>query len=82
MTVSAGVGGGTLGGVVVGGAFTGGGGSISLPSTLPAALPFTGASHVVLFFAAALILIVAGILLAGLARRVPDYLDGSAPAPS
>lgn len=83
MTVSAGVGGGTLGGVVVGSTFTGGGGAVALPSALPAAaLPFTGVPHLMLLIAAAMVLLVAGVLMVGLARRAPDYLDSTAPASS
>lgn len=75
MTVSAGVGGGTLGGVVVGSTATGGGAITALPATLP----FTGATHLMLMIAVGLVLLVAGVLVTGLARRASD---GSAPAPS
>lgn len=79
MTISAGVGGGGLGGVVVGSAFTGGGGGVTLAS-LPATLPYTGATHVMLMIAVGLILVVAGFLFVGLARRAKD--DGPALSPS
>jgi hypothetical protein len=82
MTVSAGVGGGGLGGVVVGSTFTGGGGAVTLGSgaaAVPGTLPFTGATHLMLMVAISIILLVAGVLFVGLARRAHD---GSAPSTS
>ena len=67
MTVSAGVGGGGLGGVVVGGAASGGG-----VVALPATLPFTGAPELMVMLAVAFVLLVAGVLFTGLAKRLPD----------
>ena len=74
MTVSAGLGGGGLGGVVVGGAASGG--SVV---ALPATLPFTGAPNAMVMIAVAVIVMVAGVLLTGLARRLPD---GASTTPS
>jgi hypothetical protein len=61
MSVSAGVGGTSVVGVVIGaGAGTKG---------ASAALPFTGASHVMELVAVAVVLLVAGLLAVGLVRR-------------
>lgn len=88
MTVSAGVGGGSVVGVVLGGgavahgggAFTGGGGAVtgnsaSAPERVAdvvRTLPFTGASHLELLIAIALVLLVVGSLAVGLSRRAGD----------
>lgn len=72
MTVSAGVGGGGLGGVVIGTGASGGG-VVALPTTLP----FTGASQLMIMIAIAFVFLVAGVLVTGLARRMPE-----APSPA
>jgi hypothetical protein len=74
MTVSAGVGGGGIGGVVIGTGASGGG-----VVALPATLPFTGASQIMLMIAIACVLLVAGVLVTGLARRSP-YAPSRAPS--
>ncbi|HVV76471.1 MAG TPA: hypothetical protein VHC43_10585 [Mycobacteriales bacterium] len=73
MSVSAGSGGTSLVGVMVGG------GAIrhsAAPATVASSLPFTGASHVMTMVAIAVVLLVAGVLAIGLARRPAD---GDAP---
>jgi LPXTG-motif cell wall-anchored protein len=67
MSVSAGTGGTTLVGVVVGGAAT----QSDAPTSVVGSLPFTGASDVMVLVAIALVLLLAGILAVGLARRRP-----------
>jgi LPXTG-motif cell wall-anchored protein len=70
MSVSAGTGGTTLVGVVTGGgAIANADGS---PAGVLTALPFTGASHVMVILALGLFLIVAGLLAIGLVRRRSD----------
>lgn len=70
MSVSAGSGGTSLVGVMVGGgAVTQSGTS---PASVASSLPFTGASHVMVMVAIAVVLIVAGVLAVGLARRPSD----------
>jgi hypothetical protein len=74
MSVSAGVGGTSLVGVMVGG-----GAVTQSAHSVPAvvrSLPFTGASHIVVMVALALVLVIAGALAVGLARRASD---GEAP---
>lgn len=68
MTVSAGVGGGSVVGVVLGGGGTVVGNAAATPSVV-GSLPFTGASHIMVMIAVALVLLVAGLLALGLARR-------------
>lgn len=70
MTVSAGVGGGGLGGVVVGGAASGG--SVVTLGGSSVTLPFTGAPELMVMLAVAFVLLVAGVLFTGLAKRLPD----------
>ena len=77
MTVSAGVGGGTLVGVVLGGGAATAGGKGSGVTEVVRSLPFTGAPHFMVLISIALVLLVAGVLALGLARRgrqssVPD----------
>jgi hypothetical protein len=54
--------------MVGGGAVAHGGSPVTLASTLP----FTGASHVMVMVAIAVVLLVAGALVVGLVRRPPD----------
>ncbi|MGN6473449.1 MAG: hypothetical protein ACTHK4_07350 [Mycobacteriales bacterium] len=61
MSVSAGVGGTSVVGAVVGGT--------AAPATAASTLPFTGASHLMDLVALAIVLLVAGVLAVGLARR-------------
>ncbi len=62
MTVSTGVGGGTVGGVLVGGTGAGSGAVIR-------ELPFTGASSTMLMLAIGLLLLIASAMAYGLSRR-------------
>lgn len=62
MTVSAGVGGGTVVGVVLSGSGAAGGNVLTQ-------LPHTGASHVLLLLALAIFLVVSGVLTTGMARH-------------
>lgn len=81
MTVSAGVGGGGVVGVTLGGGMVSGGG-LSAPvraADVVRELPFTGATHLMLMLTIALVLLVAGTLAVGLARRAAD---GPAPEPA
>jgi hypothetical protein len=64
MSVSAGVGGSSVVGAVVG--------TSAAPVTAATALPFTGASHVMELVVFAVVLLVAGVLAIGLARRISD----------
>lgn len=67
---------------------TGGGGSVVAGNTsvggaitaLPASLPFTGATHLMIMVAVALVLLVAGFLVTGLARRASDGAAAAAPS--
>jgi hypothetical protein len=74
MTVSAGVGGGSVVGVVLGGgAMTGSGTSAPAGAAdVVSTLPFTGASQLMVMVALALVLLVVGFLAVGLARRSQD----------
>lgn len=73
MSVSAGTGGTTAVGVMVGGgAVT----QTATPASVLKSLPFTGASHVMELVAIGLVLLVVGVLAVGLARR---RSDGEAP---
>ncbi|MCW2543727.1 MAG: hypothetical protein JWM40_1279 [Frankiales bacterium] len=71
MTVSAGVGGGSVVGVVLGGgAVTGSGmGAPAGAADVVSTLPFTGATHLELLIALAMVLLVVGSLTVGLVRR-------------
>jgi hypothetical protein len=71
MTVSAGVGGGSVVGVVLGGgAVTGTGTSAPAGAAdVVSTLPFTGASHLEMLIALAMVLLVVGSLTVGLVRR-------------
>ncbi|HWC33331.1 MAG TPA: hypothetical protein VG650_00765 [Mycobacteriales bacterium] len=73
MSVSAGVGGTSVVGVVLGGGAAAHG---AAPVAVATSLPFTGASHVMVMVAIAVVLLVAGVLAVGLARRPSD---GEAP---
>lgn len=64
MTVSAGAGGGGLVGVI-----GGGGGAVAGGPRTIAELPFTGATSLMLLIAVAVLAIITGVLLLGLARR-------------
>jgi LPXTG-motif cell wall-anchored protein len=64
MTVSAGTGGGTVGGVILGGG-AGGTGAAGVIGELP----HTGAGNLMLLIAIALFLLVAGTFVTGMARR-------------
>ena len=79
MTVSAGVGGGSVVGVVLGGgAVTGGGMSAPMGAAdVARTLPFTGASHLELLIALAMVLLVLGSLTVGLVKR---SASGSTPS--
>ncbi|MCW2544748.1 MAG: hypothetical protein JWM40_2300 [Frankiales bacterium] len=66
MTVSAGVGGGTVVGVVLGGGASGSGAGAG---QLIGALPHTGASHIMMLLALAIFLLVAGVLMTGMGRH-------------
>jgi hypothetical protein len=70
MSVSAGTGGTTLVGVMVGGGSVASG-KAPTPTAVASSLPFTGASHVMVMVALAVVLVIAGALALGLARR-PD----------
>ncbi|HVT65826.1 MAG TPA: hypothetical protein VHD81_11780 [Mycobacteriales bacterium] len=73
MSVSAGTGGVTTVGVLVGGdALTRG----AAPAKVVSTLPFTGASHIAIMVAIAVVLLVVGGLAVGLVRRPAD---GEAP---
>jgi hypothetical protein len=68
MTVSAGVGGGSVVGVVLGGgAVTGNG--LAAPTEVVSTLPFTGATHLEALIAIAMVLLIAGVLVVGLVHR-------------
>jgi LPXTG-motif cell wall-anchored protein len=69
MSVSAGTGGTTLAGVFAGGGAVA---SNAAPTSAFTALPFTGASHVMVIVALGLFLIIAGLLAIGLVRRRSD----------
>jgi LPXTG-motif cell wall-anchored protein len=71
MSVSAGTGGTTLVGVMVGGGAVAHG-DVASPATVASTLPFTGASHVMLLVAIGVVLLVAGLLAVGLVRRPAD----------
>jgi hypothetical protein len=64
MSVSAGVGGTSVVGAVLGGT--------AAPATAASTLPFTGASHVMDLIVIGVVLLVAGVLAIGLARRTSD----------
>lgn len=71
MTVSAGVGGGSVVGVVLGGGAVSGSG-MSAPmgaANVVSTLPFTGATHLEFLIVLAMVLLVVGSLTVGLVRR-------------
>ena len=70
MSVSAGTGGTTAVGVLVGGGAVSQG--VSAPASVASSLPFTGASHITVLVAIALFLLISGALAVGLIKRAPD----------
>jgi hypothetical protein len=78
MTVSAGVGGGSVVGVVLGGGAVTGSGTAA-PAEVVSTLPFTGAGQLMVMVAIAIVLLLAGALTVGLARRASD---GALPEPT
>jgi hypothetical protein len=70
MSVSAGTGGTTLVGVMVGGSAVASGDAS--PTAVASTLPFTGAGDVMTLVAIAFVLLVVGMLAVGLARRRAD----------
>lgn len=77
MTVSAGVGGGSVVGVVLGGgAVTANGMAAPSPARVVGTLPFTGATHVMELVALAVVMLIVGVLAVGLSRRANDELPG------
>lgn len=84
MTVATGVGGTTVGGAVLGVAATRGSEGGAVTSVRGAAseglrsLPFTGADHTVTLFVLGLLLLIAGLLVTGMAHRyLPRGRHGS-----
>jgi hypothetical protein len=73
MSVSVGTGGMTTVGVLVGG---GAATNTAAPAKVVSTLPFTGASHIAIMVAIAVVLLIVGVLAVGLARRPAD---GQAP---
>lgn len=71
MTVSAGVGGGSVVGVVLGGGTVSGSGSAAptIVADTVSTLPMTGAGQLMVMIALAIVLLVVGALTVGLARR-------------
>lgn len=81
MTVSAGVGGGSVVGVVLGGGAVTGSGTAAPAAVANTVntLPFTGAGQLMVMVAIAIVLLVVGALTVGLAKRASD---GALPEPT